>query len=349
MTTALRGSCCCNESSLFCSCPTNTSGYVGTACSCVDLNCNSPPPGLAACCTQVFSITASCDGMLYSPNSYSIYEAGNSTTAAMIPDTFQPGLPVFCGSCTGTCTSGASANDFVNFGTSFPCRTYPFTTPYMINRFMATPSNCGGIGTKPFAERYSPDVCFDASGCWTNAYLQFFVPTRYHGTYSASFIWKVGAGNFREPTVCNPTNFNTPNITRISSSSNCGMQITSFEIVCKIISGQAYFIVQLVWTPLMDATVRGPDFGGGSCTGVNPPTAQNQTNLAYGSTFSGSPNGCAPVPVAAAIVRYRLPVGLPASQPCGIRLGTYVAYEMNGIGTTFTSASLAMFPPITVA
>lgn len=346
-----RRRCCCDVSSLFCSCPTNDSGYVGTACLCSLLNCNSPPSGLASCCSQVFNISATCDGMLYSPDSYSVFNAGDSTTVGMVPDVWAPGAPPSCSICSGSCTAGASANDFVNFQTNSPCRTYP-TSPWMINRFMATPTNCTSAGPVPYAERHAPNTCFDANGCWVNAYLEYFVPTRYHGTYNASFKWQVIGANSRRPTVCNETNYNSVNITKLSASSDCGMTIGSFEIVCKTIGGQAYFIVQLVWTPLMDANVRGPNFGGGSCSGTTPPSAVNQTNLTWGTTFSTSPPfgaiGCSPVSTSAVIVRYRIPVGAPSSQPCGIRLGTYAPYEIAN-GTIFTTASLGAFPSLTIS
>lgn len=347
-----RRTCCCDESSLYCSCPTNESGYVGTSCQCTNLNCNSPPTGLAACCTQVFNISASCDGMLYSPGAYSVFNAGDSTTVAMISDTWAPASPASCVVCAGggSCTTGATSNDFVNFQTAYPCRTYP-VSPYMINRFMATPTNCTLSGPVPYAQRYAPTVCLDSNFCWVNAYQESWVPTRYHGTYSASFKWQVNSPNNRKPTVCNESNYNSVNITKLSASSNCGMDVSSFEIVCKTIGGRAYFIVQLVWTPLMDATVTGPGFGGNACSGSTPPSAVTQTNLTYGTYFATGAFGtigCGDVPVSAVIVRYRIPVGLPASQPCGIRLGTYEPYEI-GNSTIFTAASLGAFPSITVS
>ena len=348
-----RRRCCCGGSNLFCSCPTNASGYVGTACQCTLLDCDNPPAGLAGCCTQVFTISATCSGMLYAQNAHCVFNAGDSTTVAMIPDIWAPATPAACNVCAGLgpCTTGSTANDFTSFQTNYPCRSFPIT-PYMINRWMATPTNCTFTGPIPWAQRYAPNVCLDANFCWVNAYMESFVPTLYHGTYNATFKWQVIGTNSRRLTVCNSSNYNSVNITKLSASSNCGMDITSFEVVCKTIDGQAYFIVQLAWTPLMNVTLTGPSFGGNSCSGPTPPSAINQSNLTYGTGFTTGgfgPIGCGSVPIATVFIRYRIAVGAPGDQPCGIRPGTYAPYEIFDPTNNFHISTLGAFPSLTVS
>lgn len=253
----------------------------------------------------------------------------------------------------GPCTYGNTADDWVSSQRNFPCANPGID----FHKFVATPTNCS-LAPRIFAERYAPNTCGDASGCWVNAYMEKFVPTRFHGTYTATFKWAVGGANTRTPTVCRPAGvYVTPGtIQRLGATSNCGMNTSNFEIVCTTINGVAYFIVTIVWTPLIDATVLGPDFaaaGGTGCSGTTPPTAISATNLAWGTTFNVG-GGFGPIGVIAIgnpayIVRYRIPVSAtPANQPCGIRLGTYDAYDVVN-PSLFTTASLAASPTLTIS
>ena len=338
--------CCCDSGSDRCSCPSNEDQFNGLSCNCTTYDCDSPPTALAACCDKVWTITASMDGLLYSPDSYSVFGAADSISLATIADTWFPSAPPSCSYCSGFCTAGITSNDLVTYQSVSPCAT-PGST---LVRFVASPSACTSSG-RIVAERYAPTTCFDSNGCWVDPYMQKYVPTRFHGTYSATFKWAVKSGNTRTPTVCTlPGVYVTnANVGKLTATSDCGMGLSSFDIVCTTVNGVAYFIITIQWTPLIDATVCGSVFGGDPCTGGTAPAATTVNDMAWGTKFNVTPTGCAAYPTNACIIRYRIPVSAnPANQPCGIRAGTYSAYEIVN-PLFFTSASLAAAPTLTVA
>lgn len=337
-----RRRCCCEEVTS-CSCPSNSSKFVVGSCGCDTFDCDSPPAGLAGCCTQVFTIDASLEGLLYSPASYSNCNVSDVVTVDEINDIWYPGAPPTCIPCQGAgpCTAGATADDYVAYQQNWPCCT-PGST---VRRFKYSPTNCNLL-PRVTAERYAPAVCLDANNCWVNPYMERFVPTSFHGTFQATFKWTVKAGNTRTPTACTAAGVyaTNANIQKLTATSDCGMTNASYDIVCTTIQGIAYFVITIIWTPMIDAVVRGPSFGGNPCSGINPPGSTTLANAAWGTTFGSSAIGCSPVPTNGIGIRYRMAVAAnPANQPCGIRLGKYDSYEIVN-PLYFTDASLKASP-----
>lgn len=334
--------CCCGALTPCCPCPGRSPPF-DCGCGSCTVDCNNPPAGLAGCCTKVFTITATMDGMLYGISSYSNWNLTDAMIADIIPGT---GTLRSCVDCSGSCTYWMTPNDLYEETINYFCHF-----PGDVQRFAASPTNCSRASL-PYGERYFPSLCYSGlNNCTRTPYMQMWKPNRFHGTFNASFVWATTPPNTRNMSVCNLSNYVTPaSVQRLSATSDCGMTTASFDIVCKLADdGNHYFVVTLQWTPLMDVDVIGPLFGGSSCSGGTPPTVQTLNNQAWGTKFNTGSGFGGPDPVPTnLLVRYRIPVSTnPADQLCGIRLGTYAPYEIQG--TQYASTSLGAFPSITIA
>lgn len=345
----MRRRCCCTGSDR-CSCPSNASGFTPAgSCSCNTVNCATSGP-LQSCCTRQWTVSASCDGMLYSPNAYTVFRDGDPVTADVVADTWAPGAPPSCVWCatSGPCTAGNTPNDLVSFNTGWPCRTYP-SLPWTIQRFVASPSGCQSWMTAvtPLGERFSPDACTGPDGCWVSPHLSSWRPQRYRGSMGATFKMLVSGANRVTPTLCNLSGYVSVNIQKLSTTSDCAMANASWDITCKVLSGRAYFVLQVAWTPLIDYVAYGHTWLGCDESG---PRQQSFSGVAWpGPGWSFAPAGCSTVPPNAILVRYRMPVSAAAgAHACGVGTGTYEPYEVAN-PAYYHASSLAAFGPATVA